>query len=123
MNWVYLASAIVLEVLGTTAMKLSAGFSKPLYGVLMAICYISCFWFLTLALNRMDVGAAYAVWSGAGTVLIAAIGILLFKDSVSLLKIVSIVIIIAGIIGLNLSGGIHGESKKTEAKQQQIEQS
>ena len=119
MQWLYLGLAIFFEVLGTTAMKLSEGFSKPAWGLAMGICYIACFGFLTLALNRMDVGAAYAVWSGVGTVLIATIGILYFKDPVSLLKMVSIVLIIAGVIGLNLGGGMHGESKSAEVREQQ----
>jgi small multidrug resistance pump len=107
MHWIYLILAIVFEVAGTTCMKLSAGFSKPLPAVLMALFYAACFGCFTLALKKVDVSAAYAIWSGVGTVLIAAIGIMWFREPLTLLKAFGVLAIIGGVIAVNLSGGTH----------------
>ncbi len=102
--WFYLVVAIVLEVSGTTSMKLSQGFTKLIPSVLMFALYGLSFSSLTLAIKEIDVSIAYAVWSGLGTALIAAVGILWFKEPNSVLKMVSLVLIIVGVIGLNLKG-------------------
>ena len=102
--WLYLAIAIVLEVIGTTSMKLSAGFTKTIPSVLMFVFYLASLAALALALKKIDVSVAYAVWAGLGTALIATIGIVYFHESVTLLKIISILLIIAGVVGLHLSG-------------------
>jgi small multidrug resistance pump len=107
MSWLYLVLAIVLEVCGTTSMKLSHGFTKMLPSVLMFLFYGLSLSALTLALKRIDVSMAYAVWSGLGTALIAIIGVLWLKEPLNTLKIVSLSLIIIGVIGLNLSGGVH----------------
>ena len=86
-------------------MKLSAGFSRPLPAVLMGAFYAACFCFFTLALKRVDVSVAYAIWSGLGTALIAAIGILWFREPVTLLRAFGLLAIIGGVVALNLSGG------------------
>ena len=106
MHWLYLLLAIVLEVTGTTCMKLSAGFTKTLPSVLMFVFYILSFSALTLALKKVDVSVAYAIWSGMGTALIATIGILWFNESLTMMKLISLALIIIGVIGLNL-GGAH----------------
>lgn len=102
MHWFYLLLAIVLEVIGTTCMKLSEGFTKALPSVLMFVLYALSFSALTLALKKVHVSIAYAIWSGMGTALIATIGILWFKEPMTMLKLVSLVLIILGVIGLNL---------------------
>jgi len=107
MSWFYLALAILLEVSGTVSMKLSEGFTKMKPTVAMFIFYILSLSALNFALKRIEVGAAYAIWSGLGTALIAAIGILWFREPVTTLKMVSIALIIIGVVGLNLSGGAH----------------
>jgi small multidrug resistance pump len=107
MHWIYLVLAILLEVSGTTCMKLSAGFTKTLPSILMFVLYGASFSVLTLALKKLDVSLAYAVWSGMGTALIATIGVLWFKEPLTALKLLSLALIIAGVIGLNLSGGAH----------------
>ena len=104
MYWIYLILAIGLEVAGTTSMKLSQGFSKMVPSITMFICYIGSLSFLTLALKKIEVGTAYAIWSGIGTAAIAIIGIALFSEDLNAIKIVSITLIIAGVVGLNLSG-------------------
>ena len=102
--WLYLTTAIVLEVMGTTSMKLSAGFSKTIPSILMFIFYLTSLAVLTLALKKIDVSVAYAVWAGLGTALIAMIGIFYFHESVTILKVISILLIITGVVGLHLSG-------------------
>jgi len=105
MTWIYLFTAIIFEVAGTTAMKMSDGFTKTTPSVMMGIFYILSLTALTFALKKLDVGMAYAIWSGLGTALITVIGIYYFQESITLLKIVSVGLIIFGVIGLHLSTG------------------
>lgn len=102
----FLFLAIVLEVCGTTCMKLSQGFTKVLPSVLIFVFYAGSFSTVTLALKSIPVSTAYAIWSGLGTALIAMIGVYYFKEPVSLLKISSILLIIIGVVGLNLCGEV-----------------
>lgn len=102
MSWVYLVCAIIMEVIGTTNMKLSEGFTKTLPSILMFVFYVFSFAFLTLALKKIDLSLTYAIWSGVGTALIATIGILYFKEPVTAIKIGSIALIIIGVVGLML---------------------
>ncbi len=103
-SWIYLVVAILLEVGGTTCMKLSNGFEKIYPAVLMGIFYILSFAALTMALKKIDVSIAYAVWSGIGTAVITIIGVIYFREPASLVKFGSIALIILGVVGLNLSG-------------------
>jgi len=102
--WFYLILAIIFEVIGTTSMKLSDGFTKTLPSILMFVFYILSLTALTFALKKFDVSTAYAIWSGLGTALITVVGFYLFKESLTPMKIVSIGLIIIGVIGLHLSG-------------------
>ena len=102
-HWLYLFLAIGFEVLGTTAMKLSEGFTKTMPSIAMAVFYILSLVMLTLTLKKIDVSIAYAIWSGLGTALIAGIGIVVFGESLTPMNIVSIALIILGVIGLQLS--------------------
>jgi small multidrug resistance pump len=106
-HWFFLAAAIALEVAGTTSMKLSDGFTKLIPSVLLFVFYAASFVALTFALKKIDVSIAYAVWSGFGTALIATIGILFFRESVSWLKLACILLIILGVVGLNFTGTKH----------------
>lgn len=105
MSWLYLALAIVLEVCGTTAMKLSDGLTKLVPSLAIVVFYGLSFTALAMALKRLEVSVAYAIWAGAGTGLISVIGVLYFKEEMSLLKVLSLALIVAGVIGLNLGGG------------------
>lgn len=102
MQYVFLLGAIVSEVIGTSALKLSDGFSKLWPSVVVVLAYGLSFFLLSLTLKRMGVGTAYAIWSGLGTALIVIIGIFYFKEDVSVLKVTSILLIVIGVIGLNL---------------------
>ncbi len=84
-------------------MKLSLGFTKLVPSILIFVFYAASFAVLTLALKEIQLSLAYAIWSGIGTVLIVIIGILYFHEPVTALKIISISLIIAGVVGLNLS--------------------
>ena len=103
MSWLYLFVAILLEVSGTIAMKLSEGFTRMAPLVTMFIFYGFGLTLLTLALKKIELSIAYAIWSGMGTALIGIVGIIWFKESMTVLKIISIILIIVGVIGLNLN--------------------
>jgi small multidrug resistance pump len=116
MSWLYLVLAIVLEVSGTTSMKVSQGFTRIVPSVLMFLFYGLSLSALTLALKKIDVSVAYAVWSGLGTALIASVGVLWFREPLNAMKIMSLLLIILGVIGLNLGGGVHEPSTSSTAE-------
>jgi small multidrug resistance pump len=101
-NWMLLLVAIAFEVAGTTTMKLSRGFTRLIPTILMFAFYGCGLTLMNLVIRRMDLSLVYAVWSGLGTAAIALIGILWFHEPATALRIVSIVFIILGVIGLNL---------------------
>ena len=98
-----MAVAIVLEVCGTTAMKLTDGFTKPIPTIAMAGFYVFSFIALTFAIREIDLSVGYAVWSGVGTALIAVVGMIVFKESAAPLKMLSLALIIAGVAGLKIA--------------------
>ena len=99
---IFLLLAIIFEVAGTTSMKLSSGFSKILPSVLVFVFWILALTFTTLALKKLDVSFVYPVWSGMGIIFVTVIGVFYFQESLPPLKIISILFIIIGVIGLNL---------------------
>jgi small multidrug resistance pump len=103
-GWLFLILAIIFEILGTTSMKLSDGFTKTIPSLLLFVFYGISFTFFTYSLKTMEVSIAYAVWAGIGTAIISLIGFLYFKEPVTALKLISIAAIIAGVVGLRLSG-------------------
>ena len=102
--WIYLLIAILTEVVGTSMMKLSQGLSRLMPSVLMFVMYVISFVFMALALKKIEVSSAYAIWSGIGTALIAMIGILAFRESFNIPKLAGLVLIIGGVVLLNLKG-------------------
>ncbi|AWK87600.1 DMT family transporter [Azospirillum thermophilum] len=105
MSWLYLTLAILFEIVGTSALKLSDGMTRLWPAATVVVCYVAAFGLLAQALRTIEVGVAYAVWSAAGTAAIAAIGILLFGEELSLMKVAGILLIVAGVVSLNLAGG------------------
>ena len=103
MSWLYLVLAIIFETLGTTALKMSNGFSVLLPSVATIITYILCFLFLSFALKTIDVSVAYAIWSAFGILLISIIGIIFFHESINFIKIISILLIIFFFVFLKLA--------------------
>jgi len=106
MVYVALAGAILAEVLGTTAMKYSDGFSRLWPSLITGVSYTVAFLLLAQTLKTMPVGTTYAIWSGVGTAAIALIGIAFIGEGVSAAKITGIVLVIFGVILLNF-GGAH----------------
>jgi small multidrug resistance pump len=107
MTPLYLALAIVFEVAWAISMKVSQGLTKPIPAAITLIAYILSLVFLSLATRRMEIGTAYAVWAGSGAAIIAVIGIVYFREPASALKIASLGLVIAGIIGLQLGSSGH----------------
>ena len=103
MGWILLVLAIVLEVAGTTNMKLSEGFSKLVPSMLVLFFYALSIIALTFAVNRLDVSVAYAVWSGMGTALVAVIGLWYFQESLTPIKVVALGFIIVGVVMLHIT--------------------
>jgi small multidrug resistance pump len=101
-NWVYLAVAITAEVIATSALKASEGFSKPGPSVIVVMGYGIAFYCLSLALRTIPVGVAYAIWCGVGIVLIALIGWLHFRERMDAAGILGMALILAGVIVLQL---------------------
>ncbi|RZJ28808.1 MAG: QacE family quaternary ammonium compound efflux SMR transporter [Brevundimonas sp.] len=102
LTWAALLGAIALEVAGTTMLQMSQQFTRPWPTVGLAICYGLAFYLLSVALRQIPVGLAYAIWSGLGVVLIATIGVVLFKQKLDLPAIAGLVLIVAGVMVINL---------------------
>lgn len=103
MSWLYLAVAILFEVAGTTCLKLSDDMSRLVPSAGVVVLYMSAFWLLALAIRRIDVSVAYAIWSGAGTAAIAVIGVVAFAELMTLQRFLFLSLIVVGVVGLNLS--------------------
>lgn len=104
MSWgVYLSAAILVEVLATSSLK-AAGEGRAWAIVVVALGYTSAFVLLALAVRDVEVGVAYAIWAGAGTALIAAIGIVVLDESLNVAKAAGIAFVVAGVVLLNLQG-------------------
>ncbi|MFK0155688.1 DMT family transporter [Streptomyces sp. NPDC090493] len=106
MGYLTLAGAIAAEVAATTAMKYADGFSRLWPSLLTTLGYLVSFLLLAQTLKTLSIGTAYAIWSGVGTAAIAVLGLLLFGETLTLVKVAGIVLIIGGVVVLNL-GGAH----------------
>ena len=102
MNWSYLVIAIISEVIGTSALKASEGFSKLYPSLLVILGYGTAFYFLSLTLRTIPVGIAYAIWSGLGVVLITIVSWILLNQRLDLAGWLGILLITSGVIVLNL---------------------
>jgi multidrug transporter EmrE-like cation transporter len=102
-SWLILLAAIICEVAGTLTLKFTEGMTRLWPTVLMLAFYVASLFGLSIAVARIPVGTAYAVWSGLGTLMVAAIGIVWFKEQVTLLRCASTLLIVAGVAGLYLT--------------------
>jgi len=102
MPWFLLAIAITGEVVATTALKASDGFTKWNYGIISIVGYGVAFYFLSIVLKTMPVGIAYAIWAGAGVAMVTLIGIFLFGQKLDLYAYLGIALIVSGVAVLNL---------------------
>ena len=96
-----LSVSIVLEVFATTMMKLAVGFTVPLFTVLTLIGYLASFTLLTFTLKHLPLGLVYGIWGGVGTVLTAAIGIIVWGDPFNWITCVGIALVVGGVVLLN----------------------
>ena len=103
MNWLILITAGLFEVIWATALKMSNGFRNPLADVVCVVGMALSFWFLSIAMKTLPMGTAYAVWTGIGAVGGVAVGIAMFGESASALRIASAALIVAGIVGLKIA--------------------
>ena len=103
MSWLFMAGAIFFEVVGTISLKLSDGFTQYLYVGITIAGYVTSFALLGMALKGLPVSVVYAIWSGAGTALVAIIGIVILGEEANILKIASIGLVILGVIGISLA--------------------
>lgn len=102
MAWFYLAIAIVAEVIGTAALKASDGFNNSISSTVCIVGYGIAFYLLSIVVKTVPIGVAYAIWAGAGIVLIAAVGAFQFKQIPDLPAVLGMVLIIAGVLVINL---------------------
>jgi small multidrug resistance pump len=101
-HWLYLGLAILAEVIGTSFLKSSAGFTRFWPSVVVVAGYAVAFYFLAITLRTMSVGIAYAVWAGAGVALITLIGWLFYREPLDVPAVAGIALIIAGVTVINL---------------------
>lgn len=103
MNWLYLAIAIISEVVATSALKSAEGFTRLVPSLLVVIGYASAFYFLSLTLRTIPLGVAYAIWSGVGVALVSIVGWGIYHQSLSTGAMVGMALIVSGVVVLKLS--------------------
>jgi small multidrug resistance pump len=101
-TWLYLGFAILTEVSGTTMMKLSRGFERPQFFAIALVCYLGTLSMLTLALKGLPMGVVYAVWAGVGTSLAALVGLVVFKEPLTAMRLGGVALVAAGVVLINL---------------------
>ncbi len=107
-HWLFLAIAIVSEVVGTTALRSVDGFRNLWPSLMVVGCYGSAFYFLSLTVDAIPMGVAYAIWSGVGVALISLAGWALYRQALGPGELFGIALIVAGVVILNLAGkGVH----------------
>ena len=97
-----LGAAILAEVIGTSALKASEGFTRPLPSVLTAVAYVAAFYALSLTLQTVPLGIAYGVWSGVGIVLVSAVGWVVYDQRLDAAALLGIGLILAGVLVIHL---------------------
>jgi small multidrug resistance pump len=107
MPWLFLAGAIITEVIATSALKLSEGFTRTVPSIVVAVGYLAAFGLLSQALTRgMAIGVAYGVWAAAGVALVAMVGVAFFGESMTWVQVGGIALVIAGVLALEM-GAAH----------------
>jgi small multidrug resistance pump len=106
----FLAVAIVSEVIATTALKASESFTRPLPSIVVVVGYAAAFYFLSLCLQSIQIGVAYAIWAGIGMVLITVAAAVVYREFPDAWAVVGIGLILAGVVVLNLlsRSAVHG---------------
>ena len=101
-NWVYLGLAIVSEVLATASLKSTEGFTRLVPSIVVLVGYSAAFYFLSLTLDTIPIGVAYAVWSGVGVATITLVSFVLYDQKIDVAGLVGIGLIVAGVVVLRL---------------------
>lgn len=101
-SWIYLMLSIIFELAGSSYIKQSEGLTRILPSIVLFVFYGLCFYFLAQAVKTIDLSVAYAVWAGLGTTGVVIIGIVKFKEPISIKKILSVVTIVTGVVLLEL---------------------
>lgn len=102
MTFVYLVLAIIAEVIATSALKASMGFTRPLPSLLVVGGYGVAFYLLSLVLRSLPVGITYAIWAGLGIVLVTLVGVVVFGEKPDVPAVVGIGLIVAGVVTLQV---------------------
>lgn len=102
MAYLYLMIAIIAEVIGTSSLKASEGFTKPIPSILVVVGFGVAFFFLSLVLKSIPMGMAYAMWSGLGIVLISIAGLIFFQQKLDLPAMLGMALIISGVVVMNV---------------------
>lgn len=102
MKYLFLALAICLEVLGTSFLAKSNGFTKLTPSIVTVIAFSACFFFFSQALKSIPLGVAYAIWAGLGIVLTATVSVIIFKQKLDAAAILGMLLIIVGVVVINL---------------------
>ncbi len=105
-GWLLLSGAIAAEVIGTTALRASNGLSRVVPVVIVAVAYCLSFALLALTLKHLPLGTTYAIWAGVGTVVIAAIGRLVYHELISITAAAGIALVVVGVVVIHLGGGV-----------------
>ncbi len=101
MQYVHLGLAVLFEVIGSSFIKASDGFTKLLPAAIVAVAYLVCFYFLSLALKMIPLGTAYAIWGGLGIILTALVSVFVFKQTIDIPAVAGIAMIVAGVFVIN----------------------
>lgn len=101
--WLLLACSIVAEVVGTLLLKASHGLTRLWPTLSMGVCYLLVIWLMGLVSKKLEVGLTYAVWAGVGTATTALLGVWIFNEGASLMKVLGVGFIVVGVLLLNLS--------------------
>lgn len=115
MHYLFLGLAIVGELIGSSLLKASEGFTKVLPTIGLLFAFAASFFFLSLALKVIPLNAAYAIWSGLGMVATTIISVLIWKERINVASVAGILLILAGVVILNLFGPGHGESGQSDS--------
>lgn len=110
MAWFYLAIAGLFECGWAIGLKYTEGFTKLIPSLFTVITMAISFWLLSIAMRSIPVGTAYAVWTGIGTVSVAIMGMVLFDESRDMLRVICLLLIVSGIVGLKLVSSFQGDS-------------
>ncbi|NJP07279.1 MAG: multidrug efflux SMR transporter [Chloroflexaceae bacterium] len=101
--FVMLLLAITCEVIATAALKVSAGMTRLVPGIVVVIGYAMAFYFLSISIKQLPLGPSYAIWSGLGTVGAVALGVLIWHEKLDAIRVIGIVLIIAGVVLLQMA--------------------